>query len=1055
MKKAFIFFSVLLLAASLTAQVRTGNIFGHVFDAQGNPLPGVSVKLTSPFGAPFTVVTDEQGIFRFPNLEPSTQYALTAELQGFKRQEKTGIIVVLGQQSKIDLTLEQGVLEEEVTVVAVTPTVDAKKTAVGKNVTQEILQSLPTSRDPWNVMQMAPAIIMDRENVGGSESGQQASYVAKGDSSSGGNNVWAVDGVVVTDPAAIGASPIYWDFDAFEEMNVVTGGADVTVQTGGIALNMVTRRGGNRVTMGGRFYLTDGYFQAAYSPAMLAEKGVIGFNKINQIKDYGFNLGGPVIKDHLWLWGSYGVQDIDSLAITGGPVKPLITDYNIKMNVQVVPSNRFEALYIMGAKKFIGRSISQSFPEGYNQDSPYHFGDPIVKLQDEQMIGRDLLISAKFAFMDASFQLIPGSDPDSVKLVTYDAAKDLTTDNWFYITTRPMYDYNLNMQYYNDKLFGASHEIKLGVEYSTRRVTTNSAMPGNIGRQFDLTWTDVDPTGTGNPQFTPGMENWYIYSAYNLDYSVKQMTAFLQDTITAGRFNFLLGVRYDHQQPYINEVASGTVTDHVNWSKFVDPGAKAALKAFMPGTIQPYVKPNYNWDVFSPRIGITYDLFGNGKTIAKLSGSMYGDFMGTGSSSYLFTGYGVYWAYMNWYWLDGFQGFGADGSPIIGAKDGIQQPGEMMLPDPETYAPVPLFVGGAVNPVISDPNGAYYGVSWWGFTPFSSTAGPSRYTVQSNATNSRTWEALATIEHELLTDFSIGLNFTYRKYNHFSWNPAYYTNGALGDFRIAGQNVVQNQKTYVVAGQIPATVGNVSTGAAAGKPYYLRPATFGYTPYNIHQLNTNSEHYWGIDFVFNKRLSNRWMFDGSVSYMDQRYHYGDGVGNPTNLWALNDQIYAPYVGGASGKINQYIFSHWMLKLEGLYQLPYDFNVSFTFNGRAGHLISHYINSFTDRRWPNTNNRNVGSVYLEQFGGLKLPSFFQLNARIEKLVKLGSTGRIYIMADVFNVFNSAIINRRYDKREGDYSINADGSTIFTKYANNYAVNELLNPRIMRLGVRFQF
>lgn len=189
------------------AQVRTGNIYGTVKDAQGAPLPGVSVTLTAPFGAAMTQVTDDLGIFRFVNLTPSKEYAIAAELQGFKKQEKTGIIVVLGQQSKIDIVLEQGLLEEQVTVVAVTPTVDAKKTSVGKNVTQEILQSLPSSRDPWNVMQMAPGIIMDRENVGGTESGQQASYIAKGGDS--GQGIWAVDGVVVTDPAAIGASPIY------------------------------------------------------------------------------------------------------------------------------------------------------------------------------------------------------------------------------------------------------------------------------------------------------------------------------------------------------------------------------------------------------------------------------------------------------------------------------------------------------------------------------------------------------------------------------------------------------------------------------------------------------------------------------------------------------------------------------------------------------------------------------------------------------------------------------------------------------------------------------
>ncbi len=60
-----------------------------------------------------------------------------------------------------------------------------------------------------------------------------------------------------------------------------------------------------------------------------------------------------------------------------------------------------------------------------------------------------------------------------------------------------------------------------------------------------------------------------------------------------------------------------------------------------------------------------------------------------------------------------------------------------------------------------------------------------------------------------------------------------------------------------------------------------------------------------------------------------------------------------------------------------------------------------------------------------------------------------------MADVFNLFNSSIINRRYDRNEGTYNINADGSTTFAAYANKFVVNEILNPRVMRLGVRFQF
>jgi len=1044
-RKSLIVLSVLLLSVSLMAQVRTGTIWGHVTDTQGAPLPGVSVTLVSPFSAPMVSVTDDQGIFRFPSIEPSKNYGLTAELQGFKKQEKTGIVVTLGSQSRIDLQMEQGKLEEQVTVIAVTPTVDAKKTSVGKNVTQDILQSLPSSRDPWNVMQMAPGIMMDRENVGGSESGQQAGYYAKGDSSGGANGVWALDGVVVTDPAAIGASPIYWDFDSFEEMNVVTGGADVTIQTGAVALNMVTKRGGNKVTFGGRFYLTDQALQANNLTAALEAQGATAINKIIQIKDYGFNLGGPVVKDKVWLWMSYGVQDINALTMIGTPQKPLLTDYTFKLNLQPIPSNRFEAMYTAGAKKFLGRSSSQSFPEGYNQDSPFHWGSPIVKLQDEQMVGNDLLLSLKFGYMNSAFQLIPGSDPNSVNLVHYDQTADIAYDNWAYITTRPMYDYDFHAQYYNDKLFGVSHEIKFGVEYSTRRVTTDSFAPGNLEWIYDMNSPQIDPEGTGNPVLNPAITQWYLSSAYNLDWSVKQLTAFLQDTVTAGRFNFLLGVRYDRQTPSINSsvYSAGLSSSSGNsvWSNNFDPDVQDALYAFMPGTTVPNISPNYHWNVWSPRLGITYDLFGTGKTILKLSGSMYGDFMGTGSAAYLFNPYGAAGCWMYFWWND-----------LNG--DGKVNANEVFGNDPATYAPIPLIVNGAVNPDFINNT---YASQWGGFTPYSSAALPSPYTVDPNATSSRTYELLFTADHELLPDFNLALDATYRKYNHFTWDDAYYANGPFGDYSIDGTNVALGPDAGLPDGTIPSSItdinGNtVNLGAGPGHTIYQMDSQYTGTPYAYHTLNTNYETYWGIDLTFNKRLSNKWMLDGSVTYQDQKYHYGNGYTNASNLWALNDQIYAPYIGGASGKLSQYIFSHWMFKLEGLYQLPMGFNVSFTFNARAGHIIPHYM-TVVDYTWANSIYHSV-TTYLDVFGNQTLPTFYQLNLRLEKMIRLGETGRIYLMADAFNVTNAAIINRRYDRNEGTYRIYADHTT-FTPYAHNYTVNEILNPLICRLGVRFQF
>ncbi len=162
MKKFLVVLSVLLFAVTLTAQIRTGNIYGKITDTEGNPLPGVSVTLKGPQNAPLTTVTGATGVYRFVSLSPNNEYEITAELSGFKKAIKTGVIVQLLANVEMNLTMEVGTLEEQVTVVAQTPIVDTKKTTVGQNLDKETMQSLPTARDPWVVIQLAPSIMIDR-----------------------------------------------------------------------------------------------------------------------------------------------------------------------------------------------------------------------------------------------------------------------------------------------------------------------------------------------------------------------------------------------------------------------------------------------------------------------------------------------------------------------------------------------------------------------------------------------------------------------------------------------------------------------------------------------------------------------------------------------------------------------------------------------------------------------------------------------------------------------------------------------------------------------------
>ena len=149
---------------------------------------------------------------------------------------------------------------------------------------------------------------MDRANVGGSMSGQQSNFVARGALMS--QQKWNLDGIDVTDMSATGGSPVYFDFDAFEEMQVSTGGNDVTMSSPGVAVNLVTKSGTDTFRGSSRYYITDQKLESVNVTDALRLQGATSGNPIQNIKDYGIELGGPIKKGRAWAWGSYGKQDI-------------------------------------------------------------------------------------------------------------------------------------------------------------------------------------------------------------------------------------------------------------------------------------------------------------------------------------------------------------------------------------------------------------------------------------------------------------------------------------------------------------------------------------------------------------------------------------------------------------------------------------------------------------------------------------------------------------------------------------------------------------------------
>jgi hypothetical protein len=1074
MRKFFVvLFCAVLMAGMLSAQERTGNIYGTVVDRDGNPLPGVTVTLTGPHSGAVKVQSSAEGRFRFPSLFPSNEYVITAELQGFKTAIQKGVIVNVNSTSEIKVTMEQGALEEQVTVVAKTPIISAKKTQITHTVNYDQLQSLPTARDPWIILQMIPAVQMDRENVGGVESGQQASFMNKGSTA----GEWTVDGMQTTDRNS-GGSPGYYDFDAFEEMNISTGQMDVEHRDPGIVINLVTRRGGNKMSLGGRFYYTNEQFQMKISPATLADKGVGGYNRAVDLKDFGFNAGGPIWKDKIWWWGAYGVQQIQTLNLVNIRDDTYLVNYNGKLNFQLIPENRAEILYSAGDKKKFGRSSSNSFPPGWNQHSNYYFGNPTYKFQDEQMIGDNLFISARYGYSNAGFGLWPANDEKIAKVAWYDVENDLyyNSQTWFY-SDRPHPYGVLQVQYFNDNLFGTgtSHEIKIGAEINNNNRTYTGGYPGNFHVNTNFNSETVDWNGDGKMDvvrdaFGIDIKRIYIGSNDVLWHDGTDRLAFyFNDTITAGRFNLNLGLRVDRAKAWLDPETTRSLWlqpggnqyqqyySSINTLLFT-ADTVAKLAPLIPEKPIPAIEAKKVFWTFSPRLGLTYDVFGDGKTIAKLAYSLY-----PGSGNGLGLGYwmpqGMYGS-MNFWWADLNNDGKASYDELYWAN----------YSDPNRSVYKAFDASGNFQGNWARENGLMW--SGWDINNPLGLSPSTSYLADDWKVN-LTHQVLVSIEREIIQDFGVSVDWNWQRQGRFSNSPPYYPETYNNLPAFPGlNNHVRTKDDYMQAGTIPSQLTKpdgttFDPGQAAGKPWYLLknlPETV-YTPYTktVMMDPDRRDIYWGIDVVLTKRLSHKWMMNGSFTYQSERHYYGangyaytGSTMDPTNLWAYEGQLYGVGMGGSSGKITRQFFTRWMVKLSGLYQLPWDLNVSGTLSGHEG---TYYATTFGIRdstvvgASSRESSKTIPTVAYDNTA--RLPNTWMINVKVEKMLKLGETSRMYFSADIFNVINANTALRKYDIGLGTFRYTGTTPVSYTSPATTSGVlNELLNPLLLRLGMRFQ-
>src|SRR5687768_8292309 len=299
-----------LLSAQLAQAQTTGSITGTVTDASGAVLPGVSITLSGDrlIGGPQTQVTDASGTYRFDRLVPGA-YNVKFELQGFRPVDRPDVHISAAFVATINGKMEVGAVSETITVTGESPTVDVRSNLQQTVMNQEILEGIPTGRDPWSLAKLIPGVQVATYDVGGTQSMQQSSLSAHGSNTA--DVSYNIDGATVNWPGGGGgATMIYYDQRMFEEVNYMTSAIPAEQWVGGVPSHMVTKGGGNPWRGNARHSFSNDSLQANNWDDTVAEVRSINraavFLGNPTKKTYDFNLsgGGALVQNRVWVNGT-------------------------------------------------------------------------------------------------------------------------------------------------------------------------------------------------------------------------------------------------------------------------------------------------------------------------------------------------------------------------------------------------------------------------------------------------------------------------------------------------------------------------------------------------------------------------------------------------------------------------------------------------------------------------------------------------------------------------------------------------------------------------------
>ena len=994
------------VAASGSAQT-LGTIAGTVKDATGAVLPGVSVEVSSPalIEKVRSVTTDGAGAYAVVSLPVGT-YAVSFTLPGFGTIKREGVEVLANFTAAINAEMKVGAVAETVTVTGESPLVDVQGVVTARAVTPDLIKSIPNGGTMYQLAAMMPGVfISGGQDVGGS-SGSPVGAQLSTHGGPGSDEVQLVDGVRVGN--MMGGSRTQQTLSPllYDEVDVQISGQGGDAISLGVTSNSIPRSGGN--TFAGTI-LANGSgpgLQTSNLTSRLQSLGLTATSGLRGLFDLNGSIGGPIVKDRLWFYVTERYQtnstylagdfyDTNPLPTPGNLTRVTTGDqaYNpqylwdntARLTAALTPKLRVNGLAIVQRKWWPYYSITAAIsPESAVQIT---WPGRIYQGSATYAATSRLLFEAAFNWQDSSDWWEPepyanNIGGNAVRVVEQGTtlangtviapitfgplAANLVSDN-----PMKMKGYRAAMSYVT-----GSHSVKLGMDMQ-QGYRQNQWLNLTSPLQYRTLGFNVNQVTIFAP---PG-----AYKS-NLDYD---LGLYAQDRWTMKRLTLTGALRLDLQKESYDSTTLGPTFYLPNRAVQTVPGADVV-----------------NWKDINPRFGVSYDLFGNGKTAVKASAArgVAGETIATaaalnpGSSFVTSTAINV---------TDTNRNNVADCNFLNSAANG--ECGPWLTP---TF-------GSAIPLTQQDPAT----LNGWNKRPWN-------------------WEFAAGIQHELMPRVSVGLTY-YRRIN--------------GNFTVT-DNTATTAADYTQYNLTVPTDGRLPLSGQSLTYYDVNPVLksglSGLTTSNLITYASNYgnqyQHWNGFDLIGTARVTGGLTANGGVTFGKQMLDNCDVVSK------LPEIVTTP-LAGLSPLQMCHFESGWapQYKLLGSYTLPWQsIRISGNLQSLPGPVRQASV-LYTQAQITSALGRaatvagNKSALAVEPFNAT---GFFgtefgdrlnQLDLRFSKIFKFGSKGTIDANFDLYNAFNSdAVLSE-----SATYSGVNGGAWLLP--------TSVIQGRIVKFGVRWDF